>query len=181
MRNKIGILIMIAILIFVGRKAIRDTRPISKSINISGDYVTIRYGDSFIRAKMKPETIEGFWVNNGFEGKRSDGWFFVILAEQAKAMKALYGDFVHCDSPGASAAKGSLQMLVLFTADRQMRGEIKKVIKRSLNSPIIEIKGSKLEIEEYTIRNEKYSQFDPNMPENYYLIEDIRIVQEHYQ
>ena len=179
--NKILISVAIVIFIIFAFKAVRNALPISKIIDIDGDYATIRYGDTFIKAKMNPETIEGFLVNNGFEGKKSDGWFWVIPMEQAKAMKAQYGDFVHCDSPGASAAKGSLQMLVLFSADPQMRNKIKKVIKRSLNSPVVEIRGSKLEIEDHTVGNEKYRQFDLNTPELYYLIEDIRIAQEHYQ
>ncbi|MCK9604311.1 MAG: hypothetical protein M0R66_08145 [Candidatus Omnitrophica bacterium] len=179
--SKKRVIIVIFIFIIFGFKAIKDARPISKSIDISGDYVTIRYGNTFIKAKMKPEAKEDFLVNNGFEGKKSDGWFFVIPMEQAKAMKATYGDFVHCNSPGASAGKESLQMLMLFTAEQQTREKIKKVIKRSLNSPIVEIRGSKLEIEEHFVGTTKYSQFDPNMPENYYLIKDISITQEYYQ
>lgn len=178
---KTRILIAIIILIIVGYKAIRDARPISKSIDISGDYATIRYADAFIKAKIKARAIDEFLVNNGFKGKRSDGWFFVIPMEQVKALKATYGDFVHCNSPGASAGKESLQQLILFSSSPEIREKIKQVIKKSLNSPIIEIRGSKLEIEEYLVGSEKITQFDPNTPENYYLIEDIRIVQEHYQ
>lgn len=187
--SKIRILLLIIIFIIVGFKAIIDSIPISKSINIIGDYATIRYGNTFIKAKMKPEAIEDFWVNNGFEDKRSDGCFWVIPMEQAKAIKASYGDFVHCDSPGASAAKESLQLLRVFTADPQMRERIKKVIKSSLNSPIIEIRGSKLRIEEHLIGNKKYLASYQNGPENFinigpseicYLIKDILIVQERF-
>lgn len=179
--NKILTVIITIIIIFFAFKAIKDTLPISKSITKADDYVTIHYGDMFIKAKMKPEAISAFLVNNGFEGKKSDGWFWVIPMEQANTLKATYGDFVHCDSAGASAAKDNLQMLVLFTVDQQIREKIGKVIKRSLNLPVIEIRGSKLDIEEQTIRGEKYTQFDLNTPENYYLIEDIRIKQEHYR
>ncbi len=187
--NKMRILLLISILIF-GFKAAIDSIPISKSIDIIADYATIRYGNTFIKAKMEPEGTEDFWVNNGFADKRSDGWFWVIPMEQAKAMKASYGDFVHCGSPGASAAKGSLQLLRVFTADPQMREKIKKVIKSSLNSPIIEIRGSKLMIEEHLIGNKKYLASYQNGPENFinispseicYLIKDILIVQERFE
>jgi len=179
--NRILILAAITIFIIFAFKAAREARPISKSVGISGDYASIRHGDIFIRGKMQPEATEEFLVNNGFDDEKSDGEFFVIPMEKANAIKASYGDFVHCDSPGASAAKENLQKLVLFTTDQQIREKIKEVIKRSLNSPVVEIRGSKLEVEEHTIGNNKFIQFGFNMPENYYLVKDIRITQEHYQ
>ena len=179
--NKIIILIVITVVVIIAFKAAKDKLTVSKTIDINGAYVTMRYGDTFIRAKMAPETIESFWVNNGFEGKRSDGWFLVIPMDEAKSLKAKYGDFVHCDSPGAYTAQNSLQMLVLFTNDPHVREKIERIIKVALNSPIIEIKGSKLEIEEHLVKNEKYAQFDVSRPESYYLITDIRVTQEHYQ
>ena len=189
--SKAHILLIIIFLVIFGFKAIKDAQPISKSIEIAGDYVTIRYGNALIKAKLQPEAKASFWVNNGFEDKkRSDGWFWVIPLEQAEAMKASYGDFVHCNSPGASAARGNLQILRVFTAEPKVRQKIKEVIKSSLNSPIIEIRGSKLEIKEYIIGTKKHFESYQNKPENfvyigplevYYLIKEIDIVQEHYQ
>ena len=53
----------------------------------------------------------------------------MIPLEQAEAMKASYGDFVHCNSPGASAARGNLQLLRVFTVEPKVREKIKEVIK----------------------------------------------------
>lgn len=181
MQHKIISLLVITVVALISFNYIKKSLPVSKSIQINLDYVSIRYGDTFIRAKMEPEATEGFLVNNGFKERKSDGSFFVIPMEQARSLKAAYGDFTHCNSLGASAGQNSIQMLVLFSPDEQIREKIKKVIARSLNSPVIEIKGRKLDIAEYTIGGEKYSQFDLNTPENYYLIDDIRIAQEHYE
>ena len=190
--SKARILLIIIFFTIFGFKAIRDAIPISKSIEIINDSVTIRYGNSLIKAKMKPEATEGFWVNNQFEDRGSDGWFWVIPLEQAKALKASYGDFVHCGSPGASAARESLQLLRVFTADPKVREKIKEVIKSmksSKESGGIEIKGSKLEIEEHLIGTKKHLQSYQNKPENfiyigpleiYYLIKDIFISQERF-
>jgi len=182
--NKIQILVVIVLLIF-GYKAITDALPVSKSIDIAGDYATIRYGNMFIKAKMAPEVIEDFWVNNAFEDKKSDGWFWVIPAQQVRTLKAAYGDFTRCDSPGASAARENLQLMRVFTTDLELREKIRTVIKRVKSfkeSLTLEIKGSKLEIEEHLIGTKEHFQSYQNKPENfvyigpvenYYLVKDI--------
>ena len=53
--SKAHILLIIIFLVIFGFKAIKDAQPISKSIEIAGDYVTIRYGNALIKAKLQPE------------------------------------------------------------------------------------------------------------------------------
>jgi hypothetical protein len=187
MENKKLKWIIIAVLLFVGFKITQGARPIAKSMSVKGDQVTISYKDDVVfKANRQPAMTERFLVNNDLEDRRSDGGLFVIPLARAEALKAQYGDFMHCDSPGASAGKESLQRVLLITDDPQVREKIKKVSEKAENSPIVEIKGSRLDIVEQQVKGRGYEEVEIVLggsppPKIYYLIDDIRIVRENYE
>ena len=107
-------------------------------------------------AEIGPKSSASFLVNNALKHSLNDGWFFVTPMERVKELENQYGDFMHCGSQGASAGQSSLCSLILFTSDPAVKNKINEVIKHHFESPVIEIKGSKLDIKEFTNKDEEY-------------------------
>ncbi len=151
-----------------------------KEILIDGQEVTIKYGRHYIEAVMQPESTASFLVNNAFYDRSRIAGFFVIPMPRVRELKQQYGDFLHCNSPGAEAGKASLCSAYLFPLDSETGHKIKDVMKHRLNSPVIKITGNKLDIREHKFGTAKYYGFGSH-GEYYYLISDIVITQQNYR
>ena len=150
-----------------------------KEITIDGNNVTIKYGKHYIGAHQQSESTASFLVNNAFYNENMAG-FFVIPLERAEALKRQYGDFVHCNSPGAEAGKQSLCTVFLLPLNTATEQKIKGVMKYKMDLPVIKITGNKLDIREHKFEGIEYGSSAPG-GESYYLISDIGITQEHYR
>ena len=150
-----------------------------KEIVIDGREVTIKYGRHSIEALMQPESTDSFLVNNAFYNRSRMAGFFVIPMSRVKELKQQYGDFIHCDSPGAQAGKESVYSVFLFPLSPEVERKIKNVMKYRLNSPVIQITGNKLDVKAHTFGGGSYYGAFPQ-GEYYYLISDIAIIQQRY-
>jgi len=92
--------------------------------------------------------------------------------ERVKELEQRYSDFLHCGSPGETAAKNSIYSIILITADSNVEKEIKAVIKERLSSPVIEIDGSRIDIKDHTYKGIKYPQFER---EEHFLVNSVKI------
>lgn len=150
-----------------------------KEITIDGNTVTVKYGKHSMSALTQPESTASFLVNNAFYTQNMAG-FFVIPLERAQALKRQYGDFMHCNSPGAEAGKQSICTFFFLPLTKDVEQQIKGVMKYKLDSPVIKVTGQRLDIKEHKYGGVDYYGGAPG-GESYYLISDIEITQEHYR
>jgi hypothetical protein len=172
-------IVVAVILVFVFAVVIIFFRS-PKEIAINGSDVIVKYGRHFINARMQSESSESFLVNNAFYDRWRMAGFFVIPMERANQLKQQYGDFLHCDSPGAQAGKDSLCTIFLLPLNSEAEQKIKGVMKYRLDLPVIKITGNKLDIINHKFGEGQYYSNNPNA-EYYYLIRDIQITQENYR
>ena len=171
-------IVIIAILVFNLPKIFKKS---PREICTNGSYVTINYGAHYINAEMEAEDSPSFLVNNGYFTPSHIAFFFVIPMETAYQLKKQYGDFVHCNSPGAEAGKASLYTIFLVPSDTSVEKKIRGVMKHMMGLPVVMITGHKLNIKEHKMDGRKYFPFDPSGREEFYLTKDIKIMQENYR
>jgi hypothetical protein len=151
-----------------------------RKITLEGNNAAIDFKGNSIKALMGHKGSFSFLVNNAFSNAVSVPSFFVIPMETAKSLKRQYGDFVHCNSPGAQAGMESLETLCLIPLNKTVERKIRNVMKEKYNLPVIEITGCKLEIMKHKYFSKRHFSHAPG-GETYYLIEDVNITQLHYQ
>jgi hypothetical protein len=151
-----------------------------RKVSIDGNTAVIQFKANSIKAVMENKCTLSFLVNNAFSNNVQVPSFFVIPMEKAKSLKRQYGDFVHCGSPGAGAAMESLETICLLPLNRTVERKIKKVMKERYNLPVIEISGCKLEAMKHKYFSKRHFSRSPG-GETYYLIEDVNVIQLHYQ
>ncbi|MFA6218082.1 MAG: hypothetical protein WDL87_10580 [Candidatus Omnitrophota bacterium] len=171
-------ILIILVVVIVGLVNFFVNSP--RKVSIDGNKVSIKFGGHTINAVMEDACSLSFLVNNAFYNNTRIPSFFVIPMKTANKLKRQYGDFVHCDSPGARAGQESLQTICLLPLNKAVEKKIRKIMKERYNLPVIEIAGAKLDINEHRYLSKMYSSYAPQ-GEEYYLIEDVSITQLHYQ
>lgn len=151
-----------------------------RKVSIDGNTVVIQFKANSIKAVMENKRTISFLVNNAFSNNVRVPSFFVIPMEKARSLKRQYGDFVHCGSPGAQAGMESLETICLLPLNRTVERKIKKVMKERYNLPVIEIAGCKLQVMKHKYFSKRHFSRSPG-GETYYLIEDVNVIQLHYQ
>ena len=174
-RNLIGVIIVVVAIFMAAGKLFHN---VHNSIQINGTDVQIEHGDMRIFAQAMPESSYTFVINNGSNIGYSDGLFSVWTMEQADALKARYGDFTHCNSPGSQAGMNSLSNIMVFAVDDSVRVKIKDLIRVSKNEPIVELRACQLNIERMVKNNNMRIMWAGE--ELFYLIKDVSILKENY-
>ncbi len=175
-KNFLIILLIFFALAFISYKKFHNVQG---HIEIVGNEVTLDYGSSYLKATMDPETKKSFLVNVAFNSESSDGRLNAMSMDEARQLKVQYKDFVHCDSPGASAAQEILHDVFLFTPNPDVKKEIKDLFKRPPNT-VVEMTAANLNITERRHNSEPYIDASGQQRE-YYLVSDLQVVQEKYE
>jgi len=177
------VIIVVAVYgVFIAKAFRKD----AKNINASGNSVSITLGKSNISAQLASKEMASFVINAGKASSMNTGEFAVWPMEKVKYLEQKYTDFIHCGSPGEAEGKSNLINISLIAnssaAERGLR-KIEKLVEKG-NLVVVEIDGSKLEQiqglnpERTTSGMFVYEKVQPNA---FYLIDDMRIVQEKYQ
>lgn len=183
----ISIVLVSIVLVVLGFAVFKGSHRDAKNIQVEGNHVTMTLGKQNITAELTTKTKESFLVNSGELSSLNTGEFNVIPMETVRYLEQKYTDFIHCGSPGEEEGKSSLIYIGLIattlTAEKEMK-RVESLYKKGGNLVVIENTGSKLDKIEglkREISNYGFIVTERVKPNIYYLVDDIKIVQERYQ
>jgi hypothetical protein len=163
--------------IFIAKAFRKDAR----NIKVSGDQMSMSWKGMDISAKLASKGTISFMTNGGQMDSRNTGLFGVIPMEKVKYLKQKYTDFIHCDSPGESEAKSLEYNIEIFTntatAEVQM-SKINDLVKKG-NLVVFEVDGSQLQQMQQIQAEKSNPIMSPQL--FFYLVDDVRIIDEKYQ
>lgn len=162
MSRKMILLVILPLLLFAGTVWLLvnyylNTRDDSGGVSAAGDgkTITIDSGRDHIEALPGPQRDYQFLLKdegraiNTFAG---DAFVTMLPLESADRLKARFGDFFHCDDPGAAEAIRSMQAYKLIAADAPTRSRLGEAMAyvRSSRVPVVRFSGSPLTVTRYT-------------------------------
>ncbi|MDD4953924.1 MAG: hypothetical protein PHG40_03340 [Candidatus Omnitrophica bacterium] len=139
------------------------------------------FGPEHIVAEPGPESKMTWLINGGSSSEKNRYIFSVLSMDQVNALNNKYGGYRNwatCSSGGSGEGQSSIATVILVTKDPLVQNKLAQVIKLALNSPVVEVTGSKLKIIEYTYNKNKVAFSAPMV---YYLISDIEVTQNKYR
>ena len=142
--------------------------------------VTYDFGPEHMVAELEPESKIAWLINSGNSSEKNRYFFAVLSMDQVKMLNSKYGGYRNwatCNSAGAGEGQNSISTAILITKDPVVERKLKQILKIALNSPVVEITGSKLKIVEYTYNKIKAAFSSPMV---YYLVSDIEVIQSRY-
>jgi cell division GTPase FtsZ len=155
--------------------------PPTKHITVNGDSIAIDYGWHHFAGKLEIPHRQQWLVNFAqADHVMSEASFALIPLKKADELKATYGDFLGCKSPGASAGKASIQSIFLFSENVAVEDQINEVIKRKWNSPVIEMVAAKVNLTEATAEKGMPLSMGDDIRENIYFVYNIKVARERY-
>ena len=114
-----------------------------------------------------------------FGGFTGDAFLTLIPLATADKLKAQFGDFFHCDDPGAKQAMQSLQTVILVAGDVETQKAIAKAmgLVRESKVPSVQFNASKVSVTRYT-----YNGLDARDPSGIpiYYLTDFMLLKENY-
>ena len=176
LRPLIVIILVVGAIVMASRNSFHN---VHSDIQVNADEVQINHGKLKITAQAMPESTRTFVINSGSGTEFNDGMFAAWTMEQANTLKANYGDFTHCNSPGSSAGMNSLNHIIVFAAEDGVRAKLNNLIKVSLNEPIVELRVCQLNIKGQAYNNSRVV-WDQSEQEMYFLVKDVTIIKENY-
>lgn len=179
MIDKRIIIILLIAAAFAGVFMAKGNRQrVNTKIDLNTDAVSLDCGKRHIVGVKEQLGKRAFLVNNGFIDPSSLPCFVIIPMEKVHELEKRYGDFIHCGSPGEQAGKNSLYRICLITDNRAVKEKINRLMEKRLNSPVMEISACKLKISGNTYDGKRYVSFEK---EEYFLVDDLVILQERYR
>ena len=128
----------------------------ASEVTQTGDAVSITIGRHRLEGVvLDPEYCDSFLTIGGMSG--SDFFFTahlsVIQLSTAEALAGQYGNFRRCSSPGASAAKSSVDHMALYAADAKVERRLKRINRLALKhkSPVFKMTFIELDITRHTM------------------------------
>jgi hypothetical protein len=149
-----------------------------------GDEVSIAIGRHRLQGTvLDPEYCDSFLVVGGMTG--SDFFFTahlsVIQFGTAEALAEQYGNFRRCGSPGASAAKKSVDHMALFAANGKVERRLKHINRLALQhkSPVFKMTFAELDITRHTVKQMGHEiEVVSHGAGPFYLVRKIEIIEE---
>jgi hypothetical protein len=175
-----SVVLILSVLAVYGIYAAAALRKDVKNIKVSGSQVNFTWQGNDISAQLGSKETLSFFTNGGGLYSRNSANFAVIPMDKIRYLKQKYSDFTHCGSPGEAEAKSSSFPVELIANNANVErnlGKLEELVKKN-NLVVFEIDGSPLQQMQISQAGKNMSM-GSNMV--FYLIDDVRIVQEKYQ
>ena len=171
---------VLAVIAVYGIYAAVALRKDVKNIKVSGNQVNFSWQGNDISAQLGPKGTLSFFTNGGGLYSRNSANFAVIPMDKIRYLEQKYSDFTHCGSPGEAEAKSSSSPVEIIANNANAEGNLGKLeeLVKKGNIVVFEIDGSSLQ-------NMWINQSGKDLPMGsnmvFYLVDDVRIVEEKYQ
>lgn len=173
------VLIIISINAFAFMSAIHKD---AQNIKVSGNQVTMKWKDIDLSAQLMPKETISFVTNGGQADSRSTGLFGVIPMDKVRYLEQKYKDIIHCGSAGEAETK-SLEYTANLIANNASAENglqsLDKLVKKG-NWVEFKIDGSRMAQMQGSQSGKSFPIQSPSQLV-FYLVDDVRIVQENYQ
>ena len=149
---------------------------------VDGNQISMQDGRNHIEGVLQPQaTYEFLLKDEGISLGAFHGDAFITIMPLATAdqFKAQYGDFFHCDNPGATPSQNELEAVIFVAGNAQARTQIKEALSLvdGAHIPVVRFTGAWVQVTEYKV-GDTVVQYSAQIP--IYYVQDFEIIQTNY-